>query len=108
MSKLIALETCVEQTTGLRFKLQVFGMPVCGPANVLNDNESAAENSLKLESALNKRHGSMTCHLVSWSAAAEVIKVEWVMSESSLADALTKRLPSIKRDKLFGYWTCQV
>ena len=104
-SEFIALKTCVEQIIGLRFKLRMFGFPIEGPANILSDNLSVVGNSSKIESTLNKKHSSIAYHLVRWNVAAEVVRVGWIESESNLADALTKRLPCIKREKLFGDWT---
>lgn len=99
------MKTCVETIVGLHFKLRMFGVPIDGPANVLNGNLSAVRNSSKLESILNKKHSLIAYHLVRWNVAAEVIKVGWIDTNSNLADAPTKRLPVIKRDKLFGDWT---
>ena len=104
-SEFIALKTCVEQIIGLSFKLRMFGIPINGTANVLNDNLSAVGNSSKLESTLNKKHSLVAYHLVRWNIVAEVIKVGWIKMTLNLADALTKRLPVIKRDKLFRDWT---
>ena len=88
-SKFIALKTCVEQIISLRFKLRMFGIPIDGPANVLNDNLSAVGNSSKLESTLSKKNSLVAYHLVRWNVAAEVMKVGWIESTSNLSDALT-------------------
>ena len=104
-SEFIALKTCTEHIIALRFKLRMFGIPIDGPANILNDNMSAVGNSSKIESTLNKKHSSIAYHLVRWNVAADVIRVGWVNTEENIADPLTKRLPAHKRDRLFGDWT---
>ena len=104
-SKFIALKTCVEKIIGLCFKLRMFGVPINGPALVLNNNESTVKNSSKLEFMLNKKHNSIAYYLVRWNVTAGITKVGWIDTNSNLADALTKRLPVNKREKLFGDWT---
>ena len=104
-SEFIALKVCTESIIALRFKLRMFGVPIEGPALVLNDNQSAVNNSSKLESTLNKKHSSIAYHLVRENVAAGVVKVGWVPTDSNIADPLTKRLTETKRSKLFGDWT---
>jgi hypothetical protein len=42
---------------------------------------------------------------IRWNVAAGVISIDWMLGELNIADATNKRLPEIKRDKLFGDWT---
>ena len=58
-SEFIALKTCTESIIALRFKLRMFGVPINGPALVLNDNQSTVNNSSKIESIFNKKHKSI-------------------------------------------------
>ena len=104
-SEFIALKTCMESIVGLRVKLMMFGVPILGEAKVLCDNLSTVNNSSKIESTLNKKHSSVAYHAVRWSVAAGIIKVGWIDTHSNIADAFTKRLSVVQRDKLFGDWT---
>ena len=99
------MKACTEQIIALRYKLRMFGVEIDGPANVLNDNNAVVNNSSKLESTLNKKHNSVTYHLVRSSVAAGIIRVGWVESDNNLADAFTKILTVAKRNHLFGNWT---
>ena len=96
---------CIEHITALRFKLQMFGVPIDSPTNVLCDNLSVVQNSSVLNTTLNKKHSSIAYHSTRWHVAAGVIRVAWINTDDNLADAMTKRLTAKKRDRLFGGWT---
>ena len=83
----------------------MFGIPVNGEANILCDNESVVNNSSKMESVVNKKHSSIVYHAVRWAVAAGIVRIGWINTNENLADAMTKRLPTIKRDYLFSNWT---
>lgn len=104
-SEFVALKTCVEQITALRFKLRMFGIPISGTTDVLCDNESMVNNSSKIESVLHKKHVAIAYHAVRWAVAAGIVRVGWISTHDNIADAMTKRLPAVKRDYLFGNWT---
>ena len=104
-SEFIAMKTCVEDISALRYKLRMFGVPIDGNATVLCDNKSVLDNSSKLSSKLNKKHNSIAYHAVRWARAADIIKVGWIDIKINLADALTKRLTKAVRERLFGDWT---
>ena len=104
-SEFIAMKTCVEEISSMRFKLRMLGIPIDGPAKVLCDNKSVVNNSSKLSSKLNKKHNSIAYHAVRWARAANIIQVGWIHTSINLADALTKRLTKAVREKLFGDWT---
>ena len=69
------MNTCTEHIISLRFKLQMFGVDIDGPDIMLNDNESAVNNSSKIGSTLNKKHRSIAYHLVCQNFAAGVVKI---------------------------------
>ena len=106
-AEMIALKVCIEAIQGLRYKLRMFGVPLPKgePSYVLCDNSGCVNNASKVESVLNKKHSSVAYNYCRWATAAGVIRVAWVPTDYNLADALTKRLPEVKRDKLFGDWT---
>ena len=52
----------------------MFGVDIDGPAIMLNDNESAADNISNIESTLKKKNSSIAYHLFCQNVAAEVVK----------------------------------
>ena len=101
-SGFISMKTCTEHIIALRFKLQMFEVDIDGPAIMLNDNESAVNNSSKIESALNKKHSSISYHLVCQNVEAGVVNIGWILTADDIADALTKISTEAKRKTLFG------
>ena len=107
-SEFIAMKQCIEEVEHMRFKLRMFGIPLDEQQSetlILCDNESVVKNSSSVESTLNKRHSSIAYHFTRWNVAAGVCKIAWVATGENLADVMTKRLPKVLRDKLFGNWT---
>ena len=100
----MAMKSCVSAIEGLRFKLRMFGVPVEGPSHLYCDNQGVVNNSSKVESTLDKKHNSVAYHYVRNTVAASIITVAWIKSTDNLADALTKRLPEVSRNHLFGNW----
>ena len=99
------MNTCLEHTIALRFKLIMFGITIDGELRILNDNKSVVYSSSKLESTLNNKNNPVAYHLVRWNVAAGVIRIGWIKGISNKADAFTKRLSVSRRSKLFGDWT---
>jgi len=117
-SEFIALKACTEAIVHLRFKLRMFGVPLCReppsesnpegrdlPAYVYCDNQSVVKNSTLIESTLNKKHSSLAYHYVRWHVAAHIISLSWISTHDNIADTLTKSLPRVTRDHLYGNWT---
>src|SRR6056300_696374 len=105
-SEFIAMKSCIEAITHLRYKLRMFGIPMTDePTHVICDNESVVKNSTLVESTLNKKHNSIAYHYVRWNVAAGVVKTSWMPGDYNLADAFTKRLTHQRREYLFGGWT---
>ena len=105
-SEFIALKSCVEAITHLRFKLRMFGVPLSEePTTVLCDNEAVVNNSSNIASTLNKKHNSIAYHYVRWNVAAGIVRLQWLSGDFNLSDAFTKRLTQQRRGQLFGNWT---
>jgi Reverse transcriptase (RNA-dependent DNA polymerase) len=117
-SEFIALKACTEAIIHLRYKLRMFGIPLCReppseqhpdgidlPAYVFCDNQSVVKNSTHIESTLNKKHSSLAYHFIRWNVAAHVISISWISTHDNLADTFTKVLPKATRDFLYGNWT---
>ena len=92
-SEFIAMQTCLEAVEALRFKLQMFGIPVEGPMDIMCDNNGVVNSAQRLELALSKKHLSICYHRVQEAAARSVIHVGKISSNQNLADLFTKCLP---------------
>ena len=87
----------------------MFGIPLNEhkpETGILCDNEAVVKNSSKVESALNEKHSAVAHHFTRWNVAAKVCLAGWIGTEENVADAMTKMLPEVKRDRLFCNWVC--
>ena len=91
-SEFIALRIAMELIEGLRYKLQMLGIPLDGPANVFGDNQSIINNATIPESPLKKKHVAICYHRVREACAGGVIRIAKEDTKSNLADVLTKNL----------------
>ena len=89
-SEFSAMKTGVELSEGLRYKLQMMGIPLDGPTHVKADNMSVVSNTSVPESVLKKKSNSIAYHYVRECAARSIVTVSWERSASNLADMLTK------------------
>ena len=116
-SEFIALKACTEAIVHLRFKLRMFGIPLCHepaseehpdgtdlPAYVYCNNQSVVKNSTLVESTLNKKHSSLAYHYVRWHVAARIVSLSWISTHDNIADTFTKSLPRVTREYLYGNW----
>jgi hypothetical protein len=102
-SEFIAMKTCIEMIVGLRYKLQMMGVPLDDePSKIFCDNNSVVLNSSQFSSTLSKKHNSVAYHLTQWHVAAGIVEVIWIPTHKNLADTFTKRLSKYTRDTLFG------
>ena len=101
-AELIAARTCLEAVESLHFKLQMFGISVDGPTNVLCNNNSIVNNSQRPQSVLSKKHLSICFHQVWETGACQVIQVGKIESQRNLADLFTKCLPTLTHAYLLG------
>ena len=81
----------------LRYKLQMFGVPIEGPANVFCDNRGVVKNASIPESTLMKKHNAINYHAVGEAVAAGIPRVGKEDGETNLADLLMKVLTGEKR-----------
>jgi hypothetical protein len=63
-SEFIAMKQCCEYLRGLRYKLQMMGIPVDGPAYIFGDNQSVLANTTIPESVLKKKSQSIAYYFV--------------------------------------------
>jgi hypothetical protein len=99
-SELVAMRIARDLIAALRIKLQLFGVPLAGPANVLCNNQGVVKNTCIPESTLTKKHNSINYHIIREAAAMGMIRVGKEDTETNLADLLTKVLCQPRREKL--------
>ena len=99
-SEFIALKHATEIIKGLRYKLEMLGVPIEGPSRMLCDSQSAVMNSSFPESVLKKKHCSIVYHIAQEAMAANIIHIYWERSKSNLADLFTKVLSAERRKHL--------
>ena len=63
-SKLVMMCICKDLIVALQYKLQMFGVPINGPANIFCDNRGIVKNTSIPESTLMKKHNSINYHAV--------------------------------------------
>lgn len=101
-SELVALRIARDMIAALRIKLQLFGVPLAGPASVLCDNQGVVKNTSIPESTLTKKHNAINYHIVQEAVAMGMIRVGKEDTETNLADLLTKILSQPRREKLIS------
>ena len=99
-AEFVAPWIATEMITFFRYKLQMFGIPLEGPANVFCDNEALYRNAAIVESKLRQKHNSICFHLVREAVAAEKMVVLKIDGNENLADLLTKSVPCHRRKYL--------
>ena len=72
-SEFTSLVTVVELVKALRIKLQKFGIPILGPANVYCDDKLVFKNVSKPKFVLQKIHHKIAYHFYWESMAAGII-----------------------------------
>ena len=96
-SEFVALRIATEMIEAYIYKLQMFGIPINGPARIFCDNESVVVSSTYPESTLKKKHCSIAFHKIRESVASGQQLIYYESSGTNLADLLTKVLPHGKR-----------
>ena len=99
-SEFVALKTAVEIIEGMRYKLQMLGVPLDGETRILCDNQSVVKNSTFPESVLRKKHCSIAYHLVRENVASGRTLIYWENTKSNLADLFTKVMTRDRRSEL--------
>ena len=100
-AEFIARKQCCEYLRGLRYKLQMMGIPVETPIYVYGDNQSVLANMTIPDSALKKKSQNIAYHFVHEGAARGEWHTAYVSMHDNEADLLTKLLPSGEKCKGF-------
>jgi len=100
-SEFVAMKVAMETSRGLRYKLRMMGVPICGPTYMYGDNMSVIHNTQKPESTLKKKSNSICYHAVREAVAMGETLTAHVRSHENVADIATKVLHAgQKRDYL--------
>ena len=84
----------------LQYKLQLFVVPIDGPANVFCDNNGVVKNTTIPESMLAKKHYAINYHVVREAVAAKILRVGKEDGMTNLANLFTKELTADRRRAL--------
>jgi hypothetical protein len=96
------MRIATERIKALRYKLQMFGMPIMGATKILGDNESVVNSASKVEARLNKKHNAICFHTVREASSAKWIRVRWEPTNSNISDIFTKMLDTEQRRNLLS------
>ena len=99
-SEFVAMKTGVETLRGVRYKLRMMGVEVCGPTYIYGDNMSVIHNTSTPESMLKKKSNSICYHFVREAVAMKECLTTHVPTLRNWADLLTKVLSGMKRRNL--------
>jgi hypothetical protein len=83
----------VELVEGLRYKLQMMGVPIDGPTSLFCDNKAVGTNTMAPELTLKKKHNAIAYHRTSEAQAAETVSIAKEDGNTNIADILTKLMP---------------
>ena len=89
-SEYTAMKQCCETLRGIRYKLQMMGIPMKPTAYVFGDNQSVLVNSSIPHSTLKKKSCSIAYHYVREGVANDEWRLSYVPSAENRADILSK------------------
>jgi hypothetical protein len=72
-SEFVVMHVAIEMIEAFLYKLQIFGVPIDGPANVFCDNGSFVNNTTLPELSLQKKHNEICYHRVPEAVAIGMI-----------------------------------
>ena len=87
-----------EMIVGLHHKLQMFGAPIEGPADVHFNNQGVVKNTLLPESTLSEKHNTIDHCTVCKACPAGIMRVAKNPTETNLADLFTNPLNRLHRE----------
>eukprot|EP00970_Alexandrium_tamarense_P000827 scaffold95_cov108-Alexandrium_tamarense.AAC.12 len=99
-SELVCMRQARDLLVALRIKLKMFGIRILKLANVWTDNNGVMKNTSIPTSMLGKKHNSINYHVGREAVAAGVMRVAKEDTRTNPADALTKILRFVRKQKL--------
>ena len=100
-SEFTAMKQCCKYIKGLKYKLQMMGIPCDEPAYIEADNRSVLANTTIPDSTLKKKSQSIAYHMVREGAARDEWRTIYINTHDNEADLLTKQLASGPKRKGF-------
>ena len=97
------MSIAIEHIKALRYKLQMFGVLITGPANVFCENQGVVKNTSIPDSTLLKKHNAVNYHTVREAAACGIFRIGKEDTETNLLDVLTEVLSKGRKDNLIYY-----
>ena len=85
------MKRAVEMIYALRYKLQIFEVPIDGPVSVFCDNKVVYKNTVLSESTLNKKHHSIK------GGCSNKIQVAKEGTLNNFSDIFTKVMSAARR-----------
>jgi hypothetical protein len=101
-AEFVTMKHGIEKLRGLRYKLQMMGIPLTGPSYIYGDNKLQATNSTRPESPLKKKCNSICYHAVRESVAMGESLITHIGTEHNHSDLMTKVTSGAKRRRLVG------
>ena len=98
-SEFVAMKQCCEYIRGLRYKLNMIGIPVEGPTCSYGDNQSVLANTTIPDSTLKKKSQSIAYHFDHEGVARDEWTTSYVNTHDNEADLLTDQLPHGQKRK---------
>ena len=99
-AEFVAMKQGIETLRGIRYKLRMMGIEICGPSYVYGDNMSVIHNTSKPESVLKKKSNSICYHFLREAVAMKECFATHIPTLENWADLLTKVLSGKKRRDL--------
>ena len=87
----------MDMVESLRYKLQMFGVPIDGYANVFCDNKDVYKNTIAPESVLNNKHHYLTYHRCRRVVAYNTTRFSKQGTEKNLSDLFTNMMTASRR-----------
>lgn len=103
VAEFVVLRILDEVLTGLRYNLQMFGVLLDGPCDIFCNNEAVWKSSMRAESALMKKHVSISYHKTRKVVALGMMLVFYKSSTSDNVDLFTEALNKAQQALLMKY-----
>ena len=98
-AKFAVMKQGIETLRGLRYKLQMMGVPVSGPSYIYGDNMSVIHNTQHPDSVLKKKLQQIWYHAIRESVAMNECLTGHIAKLENIVDLATKIIPGgMKRD----------
>ena len=86
----------------IRFKLEMFEVPLARQVNVFCDNNGVVKNKIIPESTLSNNHNAINYQCVHESAASGIMHIRKEDTATNLDNPLTKLIPYSRNQYFFG------